>query len=261
MPKKPEERATRRGRPSRAAILPDESFIYRTIYEAILERKLPPGTKLSEDTLGEIFSVSRNKIRKVLLLAAHDNIVTLEPNRGAFVTRPSVQEARDVFAARRVVEAGLMAEIARTISDSQLAELEAFVASERAAHARGDRTAWIRLSVEFHLVMAEMVGNVVLTEFLRSLVSRTALIIALYERVGGIGCNVDDHDQMVQVLRRRDPQAAIAFMDQHLRGAEASVDLETDGRRPVDLRRILGPIAEPALAKSGAERSAPAASS
>ena len=75
--------------------------IHARIYDAIVEQRLPPGTKLGEETLCEIFGVSRTMIRRVLQRLASEHVVEARPHRGAFVARPSVEEAREVFEARR----------------------------------------------------------------------------------------------------------------------------------------------------------------
>lgn len=67
----------------------DES-IYQALMTAIVEHQLPPGSKLPEEALAEVFAVSRTGIRKVLQRLAAVQLVTLTPKRGAHVTSPSV---------------------------------------------------------------------------------------------------------------------------------------------------------------------------
>ena len=95
-------------KPQPATVVDTESIVAR-IAEAIAAHKLPPGTKLGEEALGEIFGVSRTKIRQALFQLAGDKLVTLIPGRGAFVAQPSVREAREVFEARRVIESSIVA--------------------------------------------------------------------------------------------------------------------------------------------------------
>src|ERR1700712_3400986 len=78
--------------------------IYDDLKSAILAHNIAPGTKLPEDELGEVYSVSRTLVRAALQALAHDRLVQLEPNRGAFVAKPTKREAREVFEARAIVE-------------------------------------------------------------------------------------------------------------------------------------------------------------
>ena len=80
-----------------------EQTLYSAIYQAIVERRLPPGAKLPEQQLSDLFGASRSRVRGVLARLARDHYVDLVPNRGAFVAKPSSQQAREVFAARRLL--------------------------------------------------------------------------------------------------------------------------------------------------------------
>jgi DNA-binding GntR family transcriptional regulator len=211
--------------------------IYDRIYAAIVEQVLRPGTKLGEEALCGVFGVSRTLIRRVLHRLASEHVVELLPNRGAFVARPSIAEARDVFAARRVVEAGVVAALAGQLSEEQAARLRRQIALERAAHDAGDRRGLIRLSGAFHVLLAELAGNPVIVRFLRELVSRTALIIAVYEAPGVSYCSPDEHAALVTALARGSDRAHDA-MRRHLEGIEVRLDLDRPRGESGDLRQI-----------------------
>ena len=105
--------------------------IYRSISEAIIEHRLKPGARLREDALADVFGVSRTGIRKVLQRLALEQLVTLTPRRGASVTRPSVDEARDVFEARLLVECAMMDAAAKRITEEDIQELQEMAKQER----------------------------------------------------------------------------------------------------------------------------------
>ena len=156
--------------------------LQETLYDAIVEQRLPPGTKLSEAEVGAAFHVSRTITRRALHSLAHAGIVTIERHRGAFVARPDPEEARQVFAARRTVEPELARGAARHCTKADLARLRKHIDAESAALKRGDRRTAIRLSGDFHVRIAEASRNEVLARFLRDLTARTSLIVALYGR-------------------------------------------------------------------------------
>ena len=78
--------------------------VYHQIFDAILTQRLMPGMKLKEEELTEIFDVSRAVVRRALLRLSHERIVEIRPNRGAIVSSLSAQEAKEVLAARRLIE-------------------------------------------------------------------------------------------------------------------------------------------------------------
>ena len=221
----------------------DDATIYDSVYAAIVDHAVLPGTKLPEDVLARAFGVSRTRIRKVLLALAHESLVTLQHNRGASVTRPGVQEAREVFAARRVVEAGLVATLARRITPEQLAGLRRFVAREHAAETAQDRRTAIKLSGEFHMELAKLVDNAPLTGFLRALISRTSLILAIYESRGHAMCSHAEHGSLLDCLQAGDAAGAVRYMEEHLQRVEDGLDLAAGHRRPVDLQDVFSRMA------------------
>lgn len=202
--------------------------VYAHIFEAILEQRLAPGTKLSEEALGEIFDVSRTIIRRALSRLGHEGVVLLRPNRGAVVASPSVDEARQVFFARRLVERAITELAVQHAGAKELAELRQMVNDERDSFARGDRGAGIRLSGEFHLKLAEAARNTPLISFQRSLVSQTSLIIAQYESGNRSHCSYDEHTQLIDAIEARDAVLAVELMMHHMDHIDDKLNLDPD---------------------------------
>src|SRR5256885_7825062 len=126
-----------------------DHVVYDGIHRAILEQRLPPGTKLGEKSLSSLFDVSRARVRRILLRLAHDKSVKLRPNRGAYVAQPSAQDAREVFTARRIVEAHIVEGVAKGLPTPARQRLLRHVAREHAAHPRHDPPPPVPLSGEF----------------------------------------------------------------------------------------------------------------
>ena len=82
--------------------------IVREITDAIVDQRLAPGTKLAEEALADLFSVSRTTVRAALQRLSAEGLVIIKPNRGAFVFKPTIEESRHVFEARRILEDALL---------------------------------------------------------------------------------------------------------------------------------------------------------
>lgn len=212
------------------------------IWLAIAERKLRPGTRLKEEQLAEIFAVSRARVRQALALLERDRLVTLVPNRGGFVAEPTVEEARDVFFARSIIEGRLVERLCERARRDDIARLRAHVAEERKAHKRGDLSAIVRLSGGFHLLIAELAGSQYLHEVLRDLVSRTSLITTMYQPRLTHDCGPDEHEELVNLIARRDAPGAQRAMAHHLDHVESQLDLNDAVDPPSDLRDVLAPL-------------------
>ena len=216
--------------------------IYDQLSGAIFDRRLPPGTKLVEQNLAAIFGVSRARIRSVLGRLAHDHLVTLERNRGARVSTPGVDEAREVFEARKLVEDGTVRAAARNATPAQLRQLQAHVDAEAETRRQGDRQAGIRLSGRFHLLLAEAGGNQVLLGLLRGLVARSSLVIALYERPGQGDCSNHDHQGLLDRVTDGDVEGAASSMAAHLDEIRNQLDLSAQGSSRVSLESVFGAL-------------------
>ena len=217
--------------------------MYDHLLAAIVEHDLAPGTKLPEDTLAETFGVSRTRVRKVLQQLAHEGMVQLERHRGATVARPSVKDARDIFDVRRILEAGMVRLIAGNLGQRELARLRRAVTDEREAYARQERRRAISLSGSFHLELARLTDNATLHAMMRELVARTSLIIAVYAPARGPICLCDEHEALIDAVRRGDPDEAARVMDHHLDHIATTLALVGDGAEPIDLKTVLAQVA------------------
>jgi DNA-binding GntR family transcriptional regulator len=214
--------------------------IVESITTAIVERRLMPGTKLVEQKIADIFHVSRTIVRQALNQLSRDHLVVLEPARGAFVATPSVDEARQVFEVRAMLEVAMVRSLCARITDAQLAELRAHLQQEQAAVARTDVPGRTRLLADFHTLLAQSAGNAVLAQLLADLLRRSSLIALMYQSALSAGQSQAEHVQIVDAIARRDADAAAALMARHLASVEHNLHL--DPRTP-DLAAALRPAA------------------
>ena len=211
--------------------------IYEKIYVAILEHRLHPGTKLVEERLAEIFSVSRARVREVLARLAHEQIVEMIPQRGAYVAKPSIEQALDVFEARRLIEPAVLHRLIETLTPEKLARLRQHQELELDARRRDDKRAVVRLSGEFHSLAAELAGNTALARSMRELSVMTCLMIFLYDAPTSTSCRADEHSQIIDAIARRDGSGAARLMLEHLEHIESGMKLEA-ATEEVDLEAI-----------------------
>ena len=200
--------------------------IAESITTAIVERRLLPGTKLAEQRIADIFKVSRTLVRQAIHQLSRDKLVTLEPARGARVAEPSIEEARQVFEVRRMLEAAMIRRAAAELAPAQIAELRAHLRSEEAAIRRTDVSGRTRLLADFHVVVATMLGNAVLADMLGELVSRSSLIALMYQSAHSAEHSFAEHVAIVDALEKRDARAAVRLMQSHLEHVEQNLRLK-----------------------------------
>lgn len=194
----------------------DEDQIHQVISRALLSARLAPGAPLREVALAEVFGVSREKVRKVLQRLGTEKLLELVPNRGAFVAAPTLEQAREIYEARRILEGGIVGHLAQLLDGEAAKELKAHLQQEARAAAAGDRAASIRLSGEFHELLARATGSRFIERELRHLVSRTSMLVALFEPAQSARCACEEHAEIAQALFAGDGAAAMKAMQRHL---------------------------------------------
>ncbi len=214
----------------RAAMIRDH------LRDAIVDRRLAPGTKLNEAEVGTLFDVSRTVVRAALQALAFEGLVKTERNRGAFVANPTPEEARQVFASRRLIEPGLALAAAQRITSGEVAAFRERLHHEsELLHQRGPtaRRAEIHASGDFHLLLAKVAGNAIMLRFMEELVARSSLVIALYGRSGASSCGHGDHGNILAALEQRDGELAGRLLLVHIDHIEADLDLRNTSNLPL----------------------------
>jgi DNA-binding GntR family transcriptional regulator len=208
----------------------DSSTATRSIVDAltkaIVEHRLHPGTKLAEQKLADHFGVSRTLIRQALFQLVQKRLIRMEPARGAFVATPSSDEARQVFAVRRMIEIEMTRSFVRNVTADQIKALKDHVAEEKAAVQRGDVAGRTDLLGDFHVRMAELMGNEVLAQMLGELISRCALITLMYQSSNAAEHSAEEHSEILKAIIAKDEALAVKLMDDHLRNVEEGLALD-----------------------------------
>lgn len=190
--------------------------VYTGVEHAILEQRVPPGMRLAENDLAEIYGVSRTIVRAGLQALAQAHLVTLRPNRGASVANPSPREAREVFEARELLEPRSAREAALNAKPKDIADLRRHALAEHKAMQDNASGLALRLSGLFHVKIARIANQQTITEFIESLVSRSSLIIALYWTKSTTRCDENCHNALIEALERNDPDNSEQLMRSHL---------------------------------------------
>ena len=210
--------------------------IVDSITAAIVERRLMPGTKLVEQQLADLFQVSRTLVRQALNQLSRDHLVRLLPARGAYVAEPSVEEARQVFEVRQMIELQLVRQLCKSAKPGQITQLRGHLEREALALERGDVAGRTRLLADFHVLMAQLLGNEVLADLLADLLARCSLIALMYQSSHSAEHSSEEHVAIVNAIEAGDAKTATRLMQEHLGNVERNLQLQP---RSVDLASAL----------------------
>lgn len=203
--------------------------IAQALTSAIVEHRLRPGSKLVEQALADHFEVSRTLVRQALFQLSQKRLVRLEPARGAFVASPSAAEARQVFAVRRMLEVELTRAFVEAVTPEHIDALRAHVAAEQSALKQGDVADRSELLGDFHVRMAQLIGNDVLAEVLRDLLARCAIATLVYQSSSAAHDSAAEHAALVECFATGNVAQAVRLMREHLDHVEAGLNLDQPG--------------------------------
>jgi len=253
------------GRQRREGSAPSDQDIYDRIFEAVLDRRLRPGAHLREASLAEMFGVSRTKVRQALVKLIQAGVAEQRPNRGTAVAAPTWQQTRELLDLRAILEPALASDLARRRSAADLARLRRHIAQEDAAradgqaahgqkadgqkaggqNANGQNADLIRLTGEFHLLLAELLGNGLIHDLLTGLEAKTCLSILSYARPDSLACLPHEHRDILEAITDGDSERAHRHMALHLAHVRAELDLEERQPEAFDLPTALAAPAMP----------------
>jgi DNA-binding GntR family transcriptional regulator len=220
--------------------------IARQVVESILAQKLAPGERLGEQDLADLFKVSRTLVREALMQLQARGFVEVRPRRGWYVVEPSVDDARDAFSARRIIESGILAEAGLPLQRAVVKRLRAHIDEERQAIEGADAATRAFLLADFHVCLADAMGHRSLCGILRDLTARTTLAASLYQSQHDASESCADHGAIVEALEAGDTALARERMLAHIGQVENALN-PAQPRVRDRLRESLAPL--PAAAR------------
>jgi DNA-binding GntR family transcriptional regulator len=195
--------------------VPKSDAVYRILKRAILEQAFAAGAKLPEDSIGERLGVSRTIVRQALARLNGEGLIEQRPNKGACVAHPSLEDGHDIFAVRRSLETLVVDSLIGKLTAPMVKALEAHVDAEDKARI-DNPSASIQLAGEFHVLLAQLTKNAILSRYVTELVSRSSMILSLYGRPHSSDCAVSEHRELIAALARNDREGACKLMDHHI---------------------------------------------
>ncbi|CAI8764061.1 FCD domain-containing protein [Pseudomonas sp. IT-P74] len=192
-------------------VRPSVDDLYSRVLDAIFEQRIHSASRFTEESLAQMFGARRSDMRDVLTRLSHQQVIILRVNHRPRVAELDVEQTRQTLHARRLAEVMLVRLACQRPCAQGLKRLRTLVDNERQCAERGRA---IRLSVEFHLQLAQMAGNAPLAHFLESLVPLTSLAIAQFDLQ-----QKDyyvEHMEMLDALERGDAATAQVVLNRHL---------------------------------------------
>ena len=193
------------------------SELVERLHNLIIEGALAPGSKVPERELCEQFGVSRTPLREALKVLAADGLVSLEPNRGAWVSQVTLLELEELFPVMGALEA-LSGELAcARITEREVEKIRVLHAEMVWHHEAGNLAEYFRANQAIHEAILAAADNATLTAQYRALATR----VRQARYVANMSASrwrqaVEEHEDMLAALEARDGEALADILKQHL---------------------------------------------
>ncbi|MGA8514680.1 MAG: GntR family transcriptional regulator [Burkholderiaceae bacterium] len=194
----------------------DIQKIVDTLTTAIIEHRLKPGLQMAEDKLMEHFKVPPLTVQLAMHQLVQERLVVMDSDRGACVASPSLREAREVFEVRRLLEVEMVRLFVQQIDVGQIRSLRNLLIKEKETVAKPASNGRSELQGDFHIAMAELLGNTVLVRMLRNMINRCALISLMYKTQHDEQASNREHIQILEALTAKNVGKAVELMEEHL---------------------------------------------
>lgn len=199
---------------------------YRTIREGIIAGTYPQGSHLTAQQLAEASGLSRTPIREAMRRLHAEGLISLIPNRGAFVARWTLSEIEQIYELRVMLEAFAARTAAERASEAQTANLQVLadqmaqiVEEEEIDHGRV-----AAVNGDFHRSVLEACGNGRLRDLLGSL-TEMPLVMSTFRNYtrAELRRSAAQHRELVEAITARDGEWASAVMTAHIRSARRTL--------------------------------------
>lgn len=199
--------------------------VFQKIREGILSGKYSAAEELKEKSIGDELGVSRTPVREALRQLELEGLVSIIPNKGAYVVGVSLQDIRDIYEMRVLLE-GLCAQwAALKVSDVQLAELEENIYLSEFHCQKQNWEQIVELDNRFHELLYEASGSRelqrVLTEYHQYVQRIRRITLSQQRRVKN---STEEHKQIVEALKAHDPRLAQKKAKMHIRSTISNMD-------------------------------------
>ena len=198
--------------------------VYNYIKEQIVTRRLYPGTRIIEEDVVEAVGVSRTPIRTALSRLAHDGLIEQIPNRGSYVTKPTEEDFRSVFEARKLGEPAAFRKALRAPTEGTVELLKENLAKQEALEKRFDLNEYVSLNRTFHLLLTRDAGNPYYEKYLDELYNRISTYLLFWDTSADNSRSLRSHKRMFEAFCEQDEEKGVEALLEDIGLGESDIE-------------------------------------
>lgn len=211
-----------------------EEEAFSKIKDAIRNKQILPGRKLSETTLGEILGMSRTPVRAALKQLEYQGFVKIIPNKGAYVIEPSIEEIQSTYVVRIAMEQLAVSLLIDCLTDEKVSILETIIEDEKLLYEELKYDDYDLINTRFHITIAQLTGNQVLTQYITDMLNKVDGFILVYDENDpkSLPASIGDHRKLLDLIKDKNKSGARKFVAEHIRHAQKRLMLEYKDQSP-----------------------------
>lgn len=192
------------------------SYALRVLLHNIITLELAPGSAVSENELSQILKLSRTPVREALIELSKMGLVDIQPQRGSYIAKIDYELVEESRFMRLVLENAVLALVCEGISPEHEEMLRANMEEETRHLEAGDYTRLFELDTDFHRLLFTSVGKARTYSIIHSQMVHFDRLRALSLKSIKPDKIVEDHENILYAIGRRDSELAEMLMTRHL---------------------------------------------
>ena len=193
------------------------STVYSDLKNKIQTGELPPSSRLHEQELSQLYSVSRNTIKKALLMLENEGLVVIEENKGAKVRTYSMEEVLEYLDIRSCLEGFIVERAVPVITEDEIKKMEQILATMKEYYNRHELLAYSQNNQKFHKVIYDACPNRTAVNMVVALKTQMSKYNTKTILIPGRDTqSFQEHSQILQAIKNHDPEQAKQCMITHV---------------------------------------------
>lgn len=193
------------------------STVYTDLKNKIQTGEFPPSSRLHEQELSQLYAVSRNTIKKALLMLEKEGLVIIEENKGARVRSYSIDEVLEYLDVRSCLEGFIIKRAVPVITDQEIREMEEILSVMKEYYDRHELLAYSQNNQKFHQIIYNACPNHTAVDMTVSLKAQMSKYNTKTILVPGRDAqSFQEHSRILQAIKNRDPELAEQCMIEHI---------------------------------------------
>lgn len=191
--------------------------VYNSLKNMIISGEFQPSESLPEQELSRKFDVSRSTIKKVLLMLESENLVSIEPNKGAKVRSYSMDEVLEFLELRATLEGFILRKAVPVISEEGIKEMEDTLRVMKEFYDNHKLIEYSMNNQTFHNVIYDSCPNRIAVEMTKTLKTQMSKYNTKTILIPGRDTqSYAEHSAILDAIRNRDAELAEALMVRHI---------------------------------------------